>query len=172
MTRPIQLGVKGRAVFDAERRNRFLLVREWSKSLPFAAFCLTNPSDAGEDRDDPTSLKCQTYARLWGYGGIFMVNAFSWCATNPKFLYSRQESEEIVRRNFDQIIATASEAQLFIVGWGRAGQIDQRSKHVLSILTGFKLHALRTIKDGAPEHPLYLPLKLRPERYGVKEIAA
>ena len=167
MTRHIAIGVKADAEFDALHQNRFVLRRTWSESLPKVGFCLTNPSKAGKDLDDPTSCKLQTYARLWQYGGIVLVNAFSWCATNPKELYSRVESPETVMLNWGYITSAVSECALMVCGWGRNGTIDGRAHQIRCLLRPWapKVRALRLIAGDEPEHPLYLPSKLTPIEY-------
>lgn len=169
MTRHISIGVKAEAEFDALRQNRFRLTRVWSKSLPLVAFCLTNPSKAGKDLDDPTSWKLQTYARLWNYGGIVLVNAFSWCATDPKEIYGRVESPETVMLNWNYITEAAGNCALIVCGWGRNGTIDGRSHKIRQLLAPWagKVRALRLLSDGEPEHPLYLPAKLKPIEYAL-----
>lgn len=171
MTRHIAIGVKADAEFDALKQNRFILRRTWAASLPKVGFCLTNPSKAGTDLDDPTSWKLQTYGRLWGFGGIVLVNGFSWCATNPKELYSRVESPETVMFNWNYIMGAANECKLIVCGWGRNGQIDGRAHKIRRLLepVSAKVHALRLIAGGEPEHPLYLPLKLIPAPYDLSE---
>ena len=167
MTRHISIGVKAGAEFDALKQNRFRLTRVWSESLPLAAFCLTNPSKAGADLDDPTSIKTQTYGRLWGYGGVWMLNAFSWCATDPKELHGRVESPETIMLNWDHITEAANKCAVIVCGWGRNGLIDGRAHQIRQLLAPWaeKVRALRLLNDGEPEHPLYLPSKLTPIQY-------
>jgi len=171
MTRHIAIGVKADAEFDALRHNRFVLRRTWSDSLPKVAFCLTNPSKAGKDLDDPTSCKLQTYARLWNYGGIVLVNAFSWCATDPKELYGRSEPQETVLLNWNYITEAVNTCALMVCGWGRNGTIDGRAHQIRALLKPWapKVRALRLIAGNEPEHPLYLPLKLTPIAYDIAE---
>jgi hypothetical protein len=167
MTRCIAIGVKADAEFDALKQNRFILRRTWAATLPKAGFCLTNPSKAGMDCDDPTSWKLQTYGRMWGYGGIVLVNGFSWCATDPKELHTRVESQETVMLNWNYIMEAANECAVIVCGWGRNGTIDGRAHQIRRLLEPVapKVRALRLIAGNEPEHPLYLPLKLTPIEY-------
>ena len=173
MTRHIAIGVKAEAEFDALRQNRFVLRRTWAPALPIAGFCLTNPSKAGEDLDDPTSCKLQTYARLWNCGGIVLVNAFSWCATDPKELHTRVESAQTTLINWDYIIQAATSCAFLVCGWGRNGLIDGRAHQIRKLLApvSAKAKALRLLSDNEPEHPLYLPVKLMPIPYDFSEEA-
>jgi len=171
MTRHVAIGVSAGAEFDVPMQNRFILWRTWAEALPKVGFCLTNPSKAGGDLDDPTSWKIQTYARLWGFGGIVLVNAFSWCATNPKELYTRIEPPETMMLNWDYIMKAANACELIVCGWGRNGLIDGRAHQIRQLLepVSAKVRAIRLIAGNEPEHPLYLPLKLKPMEWSIRE---
>jgi hypothetical protein len=165
----LQLGVHADAIFDAERKNRLRLRRIWNERLPQLAWCLTNPSKAGERVDDPTVRKLQTYTRLLGFGGISLVNVFPWCATNPKEIHKREETEELIVQNLGMIQGEADTCEMMICGWGRNGLIDSRSNRVRAWLLKYraKVYALRLLRDGEPEHPLYLPKHLKPIPFDV-----
>jgi hypothetical protein len=169
MTRYVAIDVKAEADFDSLRQNRFVLRRTWNDSLPKVGFCLTNPSKAGGHLDDPTSLKLQMYARLWNYGGIILVNGFSWCATNLKDLRTRIEDAETIKMNNLSITSALDACEIMVCGWGRNGLIDGRAHKIRLLLRPYaaKIKALRIIKSGEPEHPLYLPLHLAPIPYDV-----
>ena len=162
MTFPLALDVRSEAVFSDDRKDRFLLLRVWNEDLPRLGCCLTNPSKADENLDDPTVRKMQAWARMWGYGSLVVTNAFSWRATDPRELRTRVETPGTIKRNFEAIENAAANSDLFICGWGRNGLVDSRHKFIAQILSGMRAHALRLIVGGHPEHPLYLPLKLVP----------
>lgn len=76
---------------DAElskcRTYRYALWRTWDESKPFAMFVGLNPSTADELEDDPTIRRCINFSKLWGYGGLCMVNLFAYRATDPTALF-------------------------------------------------------------------------------------
>ncbi len=76
---------------DAElskcRAYRYALWRTWDESKPFAMFVGLNPSTADELEDDPTIRRCINFSKLWGYGGLCMVNLFAYRATDPTALF-------------------------------------------------------------------------------------
>jgi hypothetical protein len=164
----LQLGVKASAVFDAEHMNRFILRRTWAPSLPKLGCCLTNPSTASEQIDDPTLRKLQMFARLWGFGSVAVVNAFPWCATNPKELHSRKEDCFSIWSNERYILDAVSDSDLFLCGWGAHAKIDSRSRRLRQLLSSSPVYALRLIGSGEPEHPLYLPKTLKPRRFDMQ----
>jgi len=161
----LNLDTRSEAVLDECRENRFLLLRIWNDRLPRVVFCLTNPSTADESVDDPTARKVQTYGRLWGYGSVAIVNTFSWRCTNPRELPVRRETPETVQRNFQHIEEAARAAHLVVCGWGRWGALGGRARAVRTLLRPFSPSVLRLISNGEPEHPLYLPLALKPTHW-------
>src|SRR3546814_11397954 len=48
-----------------------------------------NPSDAGEDRDDPTALWWIRWCQHYGFGGYDAVNFYSFVASDPKVCRER-----------------------------------------------------------------------------------
>jgi hypothetical protein len=76
--------VKTGAIFSDCRKYRFALRRNWDESKPYVMFIGLNPSTADEIENDPTINRCISYARSWGYGGLFMANLFAFRATDHK----------------------------------------------------------------------------------------
>jgi hypothetical protein len=65
----------------------------------------------------------------------------------------------------DQHITEATrDAALVVVAWGAQGRVQGRDRQVLALLrqAGVTPHALRLLRGGEPEHPLYLPSELKP----------
>lgn len=77
------------AVFDDAKRFRFLLWRFWD-DRPKVLFIGANPSTADEWVDDPTSKRAISFAKQWGYGGIYLCNVLPCRATDPKALASME----------------------------------------------------------------------------------
>lgn len=77
-------GTRCSARFSPDRVYRYDLVRDWDTRQQVVAFIGLNPSTADESEDDPTIRRCIRYARDWGYGGIVMLNAFAFRATDPR----------------------------------------------------------------------------------------
>lgn len=161
MTRGLALDVKSSVVWGGLMRSyRYVLRRQWN-ARPGVCWIMLNPSTADENTDDPTVMKCQTYARLWDYGSITVVNLFAFRATNPRILPSVQDP--IGPENDTHIEREAARAALVVCAWGNHAKLNMRSTAVRGMLSGIPLHALRVTKANEPEHPLYLPLNLKPE---------
>jgi len=154
-------GSKG-AEFSLDRRYRYKLWREWDSSKGAVAFVGLNPSTADESLDDPTIRRCINYAKAWGYGRMFMLNIFSFRATDPKIM--KAEKEPVGPGNMEAIKAVAESCDLVIGCWGVHGDhLDQGAKIVDMLREGHvPLYCLGLTKGGHPRHPLYLRKDLRP----------
>lgn len=142
---------------------RYLLRRVWDGTRPRLLWVLLNPSTADADTDDPTSRRCLTFSRDWGYGGLEIANLFALRATDPKHLLSADNP--IGSENDRYLADAAARAARVIVAWGVTGKLHQRDQSVLTLLTRHAtqpLYCLGTTRDGCPRHPLYLPRAARP----------
>src|ERR1700747_1513844 len=77
------------ALFSPCRRWRYLLWRRWDRDRGICAFICLNPSVADETQDDPTVRRCINYAKDWGYGSLFMLNAYAFRATDPRLMQAQ-----------------------------------------------------------------------------------
>jgi hypothetical protein len=144
------------AEFSACRRYRYLL--RWPTGVDDDRICLwvlANPSTATAERVDPTIRRCINWARNWGYGWMWAVNARAWRETHPRELPN--DPKAIGPLNDEWILAAAESSDLIVCGWGKLG--GKRGRRVAHDLrrSGVRLHALRVNRDGSPVHPLYLP---------------
>ena len=153
------------AKFSACRRWRYLLWRQWDPARPVANFLMLNPSTADEVKLDPSCTRARLYAQRWGYGALVVTNLFGWRATDPDDMKAARDP--VGRGNDRAIVQAAREAAIIVCAWGNHGAHLGRSKRVLELLGGVKLHALRMNGAGEPAHPLYLPGTLRPQEIGL-----
>jgi hypothetical protein len=65
--------------------HRYMLARIWDAgdARALLVWIMLNPSTADAYQDDPTIRRCVGFARRLGYGGIVVVNLYSWRATDP-----------------------------------------------------------------------------------------
>ena len=152
------------ALFSTCRRWRYLLWRQWDKTLPVANFLMLNPSTADEVQLDPSCTRARVYAERWGYGSLIVTNLFGWRATDPQAMKAAREP--VGRGNDRAILRAAREAAIVVCAWGNHGAHRERSGNVLTQLKKARipLHALRINGAGEPAHPLYLPGNLAPVR--------
>lgn len=152
---------KSAHISDCEK-YRYALWRTWDKNLEYCTWVMLNPSTADADNDDPTIIRCMNYAKAWGYGGILVVNLFSFRATSPKDM---KKATNPVCPDYSDDIEDALEWENFpvICAWGNHGSHRGRDKEVLEII---RQHTqplcLKVTKAGQPVHPLYQPKDLKP----------
>lgn len=156
------------ALFSYCRRYRYTLFRVFDQTKPPLVFCGMNPSFADEMRNDPTATRMIGRAIDWGYGALWMINAFAYCETHSNKLprYIKDGTDIIGPENDRYITATARLARdggMVIAGWGNPGALLDRGRRVLEILRQIgPVHALKINQNGSPCHPLYLSYVLKP----------
>lgn len=152
-------------------RYRWRLGRRWGPG-PLVLFVLLNPSTADAFEPDPTSTRCEGYARRWGFDGFEIVNLFSWRATEPKDLNAVHGSSNLYGlRHTAGHRAALRECDLVVVGWGsltaRRWAWPAARKTLAQLLESHgQVFALKTNQDGTPGHPLYLRADLDLQPYG------
>lgn len=162
----------GAAVFSPCKEYRYTLERTILPADPLdltvrtkIAFLMLNPSTATEEVNDPTVAKCCTYARLWGYSDLTVVNIFAYRSTDPKML--TKVDDPVGPDNDTHILNVAKAANMVVCAWGRHGQLNDRGKIVTGMLRrhDIRLYYLNLNKDGSPCHPLYQRLDLNPSHW-------
>jgi len=142
---------------------RYWLNRHWGEGTAVVNFIMLNPSTADHKEDDPTIRRCINFAKLWGYDGLEVTNLFAFRATDPKEL--KTAADPIGPLNDQHIEDTARKAELVICGWGTHGGLNNRQAHVMKLLSGISLGALKQTKAGFPGHPLYLKSSSKPQPF-------
>ncbi len=160
-----RLLVASGAEFSRRRTWRYDLWRVWNWGDLIATFICLNPSTADENSNDPTVERLERRARMWGYGGVHVLNIFSYRSTDPEALLALSDPiYAIGPLNDEHILARSREAGIVICAWGGHKSAQVRGPQVEMMLrsAGVKLHALRLNADGSPQHPLYLPYSAKP----------
>ncbi|MEV6404017.1 DUF1643 domain-containing protein [Streptomyces bobili] len=146
------------AVFDTERRYRYLLTRIWNKTVPPAVWIMLNPSTADAFKPDATLTRCVRFVEdhlSAEAGGVMVVNLFA-LVEDPV-----GPSNDIYLRR-----ATA-EAGPVIAAWGSRPIAVTRAQQVTQSLTraAVPLRCLRVTTKRQPWHPLYVDRDTRPALY-------
>lgn len=157
--------ISGDAVFSSCYRYRYILTRSWGKSKPIV-FVMLNPSRATAYENDATIRRCMSFASIWGYNQLAVVNLFAFRTPKSKDLFI--EDDPIGPENNDYIQKATLSAEIIIAGWGVNGSHGKRDAQVLSILPK-NLFYLRLTKNGHPSHPLYLPRTCQPMPWAVAQ---
>jgi hypothetical protein len=157
----LDLLTERKAAFSPCRRWRYSLIIRWGGG-PHMAWCMLNPSTADEFANDPTVERCERRARMWGYGGMEVVNLFAWRSTEPENLADAvgEPGGPIGVDNDAHIIGAVKAATMVVCGWGNSSPYGrERGPAVLALIraAGKVPHALKLNGDGSPVHPLYQP---------------
>lgn len=153
----------GGAIFSKDDEYRYLLSRDWNEEGPILVWIMLNPSIGNDQILEPTTAGCLKRAKMWGFGGMIVINLFGLVSTDPGKL--KQVEDPVGPLNDYFITATRSlpEDSLFIAAWGSHGKLNGRDRQVAGLLKDRDLYSLGINKDGSPRHPLHMSHSIRPE---------
>lgn len=151
------------AEFSACEVYRFALWRHWNWTTydRVCTFVGLNPSTADERDDDPTIRRCTSFAKAWGFDGLYMLNLYGFRATDPRKM--KAAAEPVGAGNDEAIARFANRSGMVVCAWGRHAK-PERAADVLRLLT-VPTFALRINNDGSPRHPLYVADGTAPIRF-------
>jgi hypothetical protein len=155
--------MKTGAIFSECMRYRYRLWRIWDDTKPLCCFVMLNPSTADEILNDPTVERCERRARMWGYGGLIVVNLFALRSTDPKALYRPMNPVDL--ENLSAIVKAADDSEIIVCAWGVHGKLQRQGLQTMNLLRRSypdKVRVLKMNRDGSPAHPLYLPYSAMP----------
>lgn len=160
------------ALFSPCRRWRYILWRRWDRDKDVCVFIGLNPSTADETTDDPTIRRCIGFAKSWGYGSLWMLNAYAFRATDPKVMKAAGPNA-LGPLNNEYITQASYYAQFVVAAWG-AHCDPKRAFEVRNLVHRGKkpLHHLGLTQMGQPKHPLYLRADTQPVRWPLMVEAA
>ena len=147
------------AMFSECGKHRIALWRIWDERNPLVMFIGLNPSTANESNDDPTIRKVTKIANNLGFGGVYMMNLFTFISTDPTKL-NIAEGNLSIADNWLFMIGNKCEKVVF--AWG-AFEVHGRDKEVRAMFP--RRYALHINKNGSPKHPLYCKDNCPLERY-------
>lgn len=149
------------ADFSPCRTWRYALWRhwDWQGHANCVAFIGLNPSTADETQDDPTIRRCIRFAKRWGYGGMYMLNAYAYRATDPNDM--KRAADPLGPGNLEAMGYYRSRVGLIVAAWGVHCEPSHEARVCNAI--GRVVHCLGKTKHGRPKHPLYLRSDTEPE---------
>lgn len=136
---------------------------------PVGLVVMVNPSTADNKTDDPTIQSLIRRARIWGWGGFYVVNMAAFCSSHPDDLLVPARSPDPVGPENDATIArlaaqVAAGGGKFVAAWGASvdfsdphGRPELRGRvaGVLGALTALgEVLCLGRSGNGSPTHPL------------------
>ncbi|MEO1169946.1 MAG: DUF1643 domain-containing protein [Pseudomonadota bacterium] len=159
--------IRGSASFNGPRIRR-ALTREWDANLPRALVIGNNPSDAGEDSDDPTSKWWNRWFMHWGYGAYDAMNLNPFVTSDPAEAHRIAENawegpnwhdRDELHRNISAVGRAAKKAHKVFVCWGAIARDDMLIEAVVEAIQCEEepwpdLWCWAKTKYGAPTHPM------------------
>lgn len=133
------------AIFSDDKTHRFVLTRVWNDTLPKAMCIGLNPSSANDEKDDSTIRYLIKVLTALGYGGLNMVNLFSYVTSNPQNLLDSHFNTQFPHlANESWITASAKDSQSIIFCWGDFSQAYCKAREIKKMFPS----ALWEIKKG------------------------
>lgn len=153
------LNMRMSAVISPCGTYRTELRRIWDDSKPLLVVCMLNPSKADHQRNDPTVLALIHFAKLWGYGGVLIINLFSYRSSSPAEMMAAggtafgPDNALTIERTF--VFARHAGVPI-LAAWGNGGDHEDRAEwfcgrarmHMVDLI------CLGRTKDGHPKHPM------------------
>ncbi|MEE8167104.1 MAG: DUF1643 domain-containing protein, partial [Myxococcota bacterium] len=97
-------------------------------------FLMLNPSKADHKKNDPTVTRCIGFAQRWGFGGLYVTNAFAFVSTDPKEL--KKVDDPVGPDNDHAIRAVAEMSEMVVAAWSDLATLNDRAEKVLTMLNG------------------------------------
>ena len=148
------------AIFSKDRKYRFCLYRIWDDTKPKVMFIGLNPSTANEHDDDPTIRRVKSFAHTWGFGGVYMLNLFTWVTAYPEEL---KKCEYPLYLADWHLKAYAKKCEKIIFAWGNFPEAIERGRQVAIMFPNGQ--ALIINSNGSPRHPLYIRGDITPQPF-------
>jgi hypothetical protein len=110
---------------------------------------MLNPSLADNYQDDPTIRRLIKFAKLYGYGGFYIGNLFSYITPYPSELLDKDLM--FSKKNIHEIKKMIGLTKDVVYGWGNSFEEPEWLKQIISNPKCFGKN-----KNKTPKHPLYL----------------
>jgi hypothetical protein len=146
------------AVISDCKLYRYELRRRWDTALLLLPVCMLNPSTADHARDDPTIRELTHFAKLWGYGGLYIVNLWAFRSSSPAEMIAALEPKGPDNlRHIEQALGYARHNDIpMLAAWGNDGAFQSRgfwlcekaAHHLVDLV------CLGMTRSGQPKHPM------------------
>ncbi|EHK57717.1 DUF1643 domain-containing protein [Allomesorhizobium alhagi] len=135
------------------------LRRVWNSDLPLLVVCMLNPSTADHRKNDPTILALIHFGKLWGYGGLLVINLFAFRSPSPADMMAVSEpfGPCNARAIADAMEYARDNGGRLLAAWGNHGDHHDRAEWFCNrALQVYRLTliCLGTTKGWKPKHPM------------------
>lgn len=158
--------IRRSAVFSG--RNIRLKLSRWWTDGPRALVIGHNPSDASEDRDDPTSRWWNAWFKQAGFGSYDAMNLYPFVTSDPAECRRKADwsasndwwaRDQLLFVNLPELVLAAKAADQVFVCWGAIAHDNEFIEHVCEqVQSGDApypdLWCWGTNLDGSPKHPM------------------
>ena len=141
--------IKRHALLSKDKKYLYSLKRIWDNDKPKVLFIMLNPSLADNYQDDPTIRRLIKFAKLYGYGGFYVGNLFSYITPYPSELLDKDLM--FSKKNIHEIKKMPGLIKDVVYGWGNSFEEPEWLKQIISNPKCFGKN-----KNKTPKHPLYL----------------
>lgn len=148
------------AAFDKTGKYKYYVYKQWNESKPNLMVIGLNPSSSKCQLSEPTVRRCMKIANELGYGGLYMVNLFSFITSDPNDL--DKINDPVGKENDKFIEECAKKCKKIVFAWGSITDLKGRDKKILADYEGY---CFGRNQDGNPKHPLFLKRKVKLVRY-------
>lgn len=146
------------AVISDDGVYRYELERGWDPGAMPLVCCMLNPSTADHQVDDPTIQALIHFAKLWGYGGLLIVNLFAFRSSSPTVMMSADDPVGPENQDrLEKLLKRAAELQAqVLVAWGNDGGFEGGDQRFIARAAehGVDLVCLGQTQHGHPKHPM------------------
>lgn len=139
---------------------RYWLSRVWDLTLPRLIVCMLNPSTGDREKDDRTILNLTHFAKLWGYGGIVIINLRAYRSSKPAAMFADEVRGMNVHgpANGDYMVRAIAAAlaanQPILIAWGNNAPAGEADNFITACAaSGVRLICFGKTLQGQPIHP-------------------
>jgi hypothetical protein len=144
-------------ISDCER-FRYVLRRHWDSYLYSLPVCMLNPSTADHEKDDPTVRELVHFAKLWGYGGLYIVNLCAFRAPQPSAMMAAADPVGPLNARYlrEALYYALAHSTPMLAAWGDGGTFRERDTWMCAKAAyhGVDLVCLGITKANNPKHPM------------------
>jgi len=149
--------IKSKAIMSNNNKYRYRLTRIWNDNKEIVGLIMLNPSKANVLKMDNTIMNISNYLIDRNYGGMDVVNLYSYMVTKPKNLTEReQEFEDVNDKYIDEVV---NERCMTIIAWGSDNnEYKTRKREVENLIISYssKLKCFKDKMGRLVRHPLHL----------------
>lgn len=179
MTKTRISNIYSKAIFSEDETHRYILERIWDENKSKATVIMINPSYADHIKGDNSTTKVMNYLvdcklnlgenRIIEFGGIKVVNIFSYIETDSKEIKVSQNDNLYDKNTSDKMKKSFDDSEVIIVAWGKdKSKYKLRKKEIRKILNDrYKSKVFYFVnKDDTPaKHPSKIKNEFKIAKY-------